>query len=276
MRHSLFLVLALIVIPHLEAHQVEPDYDALIDSSIDSSVSGSLISEYLSIFDQPIRARRSRSSVDPNLLTNRCASSCANRYKNAVGTRSLVVDRPNDIDREDEDEDDSKENTQLEIICEAARPFVGCFDQCPLSESKRQLSAALEPARFVCLDRYEALRSAMPCIESTKPTVASRCRPECRRYEQSVNKTLALIENPLISFLYTDREVKELIRGLCVFVECSMTCSKPIFRNKCGSETADLMMETVRKVMEAAKVYDRLIYSGTMMPMECDRLITLQ
>jgi len=223
-------------------------------------------------FANTIRSKRQAWNTDdePTEESTNCILQCANEMKDAIepfknneNFASLNTDRimkPN------------FNMTRFNDVCSAMRPSIRCFDQCPDSQLKITMASAIDPIRFVCVDRFQDFQNNFRCMRKLDPTTNSQCTPKCRRFEAVLNRTIQFNQRPYMRYLYSASDVKSMLSGTCQYVECFTDCSVALLRTVCGNTAAELVSKSIQKMFASVQTLYTLRNIGDMFPEACRRV----
>lgn len=243
-----------------------------------SHIHGLLSDEHLRLPSVHYNDRRKRqaswNSDDTELDdSSTCLLRCTFQLQ-AAARRLKVSGRPDSLDNDGEN-DVTKSTfnmTRFNEVCSAMRPPVQCFDSCPFSALKLQVKDSLDAIRYMCIDRYQAIKDNARCMQKANRDITPQCTPRCRRYEEAVNRTKQLGTNPYLAYVYSAEQLREMLGGTCDYIQCHLDCNVPKMRTICGNVAGDLVRDITQKAMAALRNYDRIVAGGQALPASCRRL----
>jgi len=238
-------------------------------------IHGSLLGEQLvmpSIHYDAARKKRQvdysdESDLDESIF---CILRCTNQFK-AASQRIQTRQGSGSIEDDDIDVLKPINLTRFNQMCHNIRPSVQCFDRCPQSMLKIQLKGMLDPIRYMCIDRFEDIKTNARCMQKAGQESTRQCGPRCRRYEDSVNRLKQLSKRQYMRYFYSASDIRDMLSGTCQFIQCQMDCSLPLTRRACGDTAAELTKGIVQKLMASLQGYGQMA-GGQDLPMACRRL----
>jgi hypothetical protein len=146
----------------------------------------------------------------------------------------------------------------LAVTCKPYRKYTQCLSKCPRGEWKDFAFKLLEPAKFMCADRYSDFKENLQCIYGSCQQAKRTCESKCQKYEEKLEPIPKLVQERPVPDAYMDT----IVSPICAYTDCITDCWYPVIGIECGQGALNLERELLQITIDAVKIAAETLVGG--------------
>jgi len=223
-----------------------------------------------SIFQQVARMKRDVSNDSPSCLIS-CGESIVFAFEAKIKSSKIPFDA--DTLSFNQAVCESHNPKLFEIACHLYEKFIQCVNECPARQTENFPYVLFKSADFMCNERFDAFEKHLPCVFGTCNKARPICESKCQQYQKKLEGSLKGL--PTLNQDSPEEikgRIENLISIVCGYIDCTMNCLYPQFKNKCGYQAENLERELMQQSIESVKDYVASFQTDFEWPQSCHTL----